>query len=391
MHNYKLLNKALQEEESRRHTSIDEINKLISTTSNWYNNINNNTIEYIKNITLSALDNDITMISKLNNYLTNSIDLEKTFALKTNKNFELFTCAKKLIDDDFINIVNNDIWSKYNLTLSDKTTFGKEGDVKGTSFLNCLQTGVFSILYSNHVVKNIADIQDLAQSNIYNVNHSPNVHTTKLPENIQHNEVDPNFINWAYFYKDEYSPTQGELMFFTLGYSFGGSRLDERYNNKEFKTEDCSSAVAKWIESIYPFSTLHMEEAFDNDCHNAECEVVTSIMAPVITAEKGDIYVFRKYDINLNPEKSDRTYSKSGHTGIVTNVYPERNCFESLSYNRDMPKIEGLGFHEECMDNYPEKKYMFFTLKNNNHDIIDDYYDIQDYLADNLITHHDEL
>jgi hypothetical protein len=246
---------------------------------------------------------------------------------------------------------------------------GFEGDVKGTSVLNCLQTGLFSILHSSKGINNITFLTELSENNIYNINLSPTIQTTQLPAAINHTTIDPQFKDWIYFYSDSLSPPQGELMYFTLGYSFGGSRDDERYWNKIFRTEDCSSAMAKWTNASLSFSTSHMEEVFDKDCHNSECAAVKAVMSPLskelASVNPGDIFIFRVYDIQADPEKINRANSKGGHTGVVTAIYSEENCFETLSYSRNMPQVEGLGYLKDCINLHPERKYMFFSLNTN--------------------------
>lgn len=70
-----------------------------------------------------------------------------TIALKTNKDKELFECAKDVILNKLSVPLAEDINVMFKMD-ADTPTFlgGKEGDVKGTSVQNCLQTAMLSIL-----------------------------------------------------------------------------------------------------------------------------------------------------------------------------------------------------------------------------------------------------
>jgi len=351
-----ILRTATQEMEDRAINSVMYTNFLLDTTIDYIAKSAKG-LEDIKNTTITALNHDIEMINKLNNYISSNSEVKAkaTWPLKTNKNLELYNCAKDIIEQELDLIADDTYWDKYPVNALTPTILGGNAtlDYKGTSLMNCFNTALFTILYSNTGANSIQKLKLAFTNSTTEIDiSSPNIHSTKLPENINHAEVDPKFKNWIYFYQDELSPNQGELLSFTLGYSFGGSREDSRYHQTKYlKPEDCSSSVAKWVGSYLPFSTADMEQLFKGDCNGDYCEAAKEVLRPITdgfkSVEKGDIYAFR-------------TSTGGGHTGIVTDVYTEKNCFESHSYSRDMPKIEGLGYREECPEQYANRNYMFF-------------------------------
>lgn len=131
-----------------------------------------------------------------------------------------------------------------------------------------------------------------------------------------------------------------------------------------------------------------LEELFYDECTSLECFAAKEVLSPISTelrsVSAGDISIFRVYDIEFDDIESD-TYkinrlntSKWGHAGIITDIYLNESCFEWLSYNRDVTKIEGLGLAKQCLNNYKDRKYMFFSL-NNNHNYDYDINNIEVY------------
>ena len=228
-----------------------------------------------------------------------------------------------------------------------KTWLGvHNNDHKGTSAMNCVQASLYVTLTE------LGATQDIKDAKIYDVITSPLVKTTALPAGAIQQPLYRNFTQSIFFYKDSLSPEQGELMFFNLGYSFGGSRADSRYHDKEFRTEDCSSCVAKWTDSKHPFITSTMKLLVqdkksclqDTWCNYANTKFYSKGTSLNDNILPGDIYVFQK----------------GGHMGIVAGII-NSTCFESLTYSRVIPKQEGLGHDIECLTT---RDYFFFGHMN---------------------------
>ncbi len=334
-----ILKIAIQEEENRRKSSYQELKKLelLVKTKNLHPDI----IDTIKQI----IELDIGIITNSNNQIKQYTD--STFALKTNKLLEILECTKEILshETDSILAISGILLDFYPIEQHSRTilegTIGEIGEIInnfGTSKPNCIQNTYITILRKVSEANSILDIKELASNDIYQVNHSPNIQTAKFPENFNYTD----YSNWFYYYSDELSPKQGELLLPNLGYAFGGSREDSRYFNKQFRTEDCSSSLAKWLGAQHAFSTAnminwHVNYFSDNDNatnHGEYYESAKNTLTPInatITKNisyipKGAVFAFR------------------GHTGLITNIYPEFSIIETLSYSRDMYKTEGFGY-----------------------------------------------
>lgn len=347
----KILEKARHEEEARRKTSYAELTKLadivkaqgfieeIAPATNYRKDVIKSILPTVK----ALLKTDQETIAKLNEEI-------KVFnphpALKFNKLTEIFKCTEEIIDNDLYEALEGTLLSRYPIDQNSKTILYGAKDANeniinysGTSKPNCIQNTYLLVLRALTDAKTIQDIQKLHDSRIYEVENSPNIQTTKLPDNFNNSA----YKSWFYFYQDEESPTQGELLVPHLGYAFGGSRADSRYKDKIFKSEDCSSAVAKWLGATEPFITTSMKAVHENssECDNF-CKSAKAVLTPVVDKETGYIFFF------------------PGHTGVVTNVYPNEELFETLSYSRDMTNVEGLGYKNYS---YTEKAFLFFQEK----------------------------
>ncbi|MFN7039434.1 MAG: hypothetical protein ACK4OM_07735 [Alphaproteobacteria bacterium] len=356
-----ILNYAINEELQRRVQTIKEINilsKIIQNKVGFYENE-----QLLKDKAIAAIEHDIYLSNKLKKYLEHHELADELYVYTTNKLIEAFSGAKKLIENDFYELISDSFSDKYLLDPYEIIRFEtNSNNVMGTSMPNFIQLALFTILSVAGNYNNFSEVTELTENNIYNFNYSPNIQTSAIFKQINDFELEQGIKNWIYYLDDgNHIPS---LAVFNLGYFYGGSRDNSQYKNKYFRMEDCSSSIAKWLNSDVEFSTIHMEEVFDGDIENSFAQEASKFLMPIKDRLPiaGDIFTYRKYNIEKDPGKLDRANSMSGHTGIVANYYEKENkhYFEHLSYNRDIPKIEGLGYKIECIENFPEKKYMFF-------------------------------
>ncbi len=368
MPNKSILNIAREELINRKLLSINEVKQTIILTKTLLKNSNINHYD-IFSATLQDLNTDIHTSLQLNDYIFSfSNELAPlTYPLKYNKNFELlsgtFEFCKNythyLFSDELINDLENEKYS------ADRILF------KGfDSYLNYIKIFYFTILHL--ILKNqLKPI--LFENNILNISFSPNIQTTLLPKNLNLDKIYFKLKNWKYFYQDKFSPIQGELLYFTNGYAFGGSNEDERFASKKFRAEDCLTSILKWIgaekdlapNKLSEFSTLDIEKFYDsyNSQKKSEFHVILSnYITPIYNfndVKVGDIFAYREYDIQNDPIKLNYKYSLGGHIGIISKIV-DTHSFENISYSRKIPKIEGLVFSLESTKMHPHKKYMFF-------------------------------
>ncbi len=336
-----LIDVAQREEEVRRLSSHKEFEQLFNITKNAIEAYSG---ENLREEVLRKLSQDRELIKKTTDEwkaLTGA-----NFPFKTNKNAEIIDCAYSIVEEHSIITDWSYLQSHFPMKVETRTFLGgRDGDLKGTSCLNCLQVSLFSTLSLIEGAANIQKITALSSANIYDVKTSPLVQTTKLPVGVENTKSYDEFKSSSYFYQDSLSPKQGEMLFFTLGYSFGGSRADTRYKDKELRAEDCSSAIAKWVHATVPFATTHMKNAYKGNCQqdtycNAAAETLDPIKGNFSVVKEGDIYAFEH----------------GGHTGVVVDKIND-TCFVSLSYSRDVPNVEGFGYGTDCIDN---RSYLFF-------------------------------
>lgn len=298
---------------------------------------------------------------------------ESSFAFRTNKLKELFSCSenilnryglKQLLEKPLLGKLEEQNYEGFSFETSNKLS---------TSFLNCVQNvylNGLSLFYNNDnfTVKELR--KEISE---YDIETSAVIQTTKLPTNyIPTNYTLSNgkiidITNWFYYYKDDRSPFQGELVVPNLGYQFGGSRADERYDNKEFKSHDCSSYISSLLGFKQALSTADYELILLKK--NADYNTKNISLFPVNNFNEiipGDFFVTRTYDIKNNPAKDNPVFSRGGHIGIISKIVNqaekfEDSVFETLSYNRDMPHQEGFIYENVSFSNANVKYYFFRT------------------------------
>ena len=189
-----------------------------------------------------------------------------------------------------------------------------------TSMPNYLQTLMLETLA---VIRNvpITQIPDLQQEKIYDINYSPNIQWVKAANNNTLSSATESEWRWC-----DSSKGYNELIVPALGYYFGGSRYDVNYKDKQFKQEDCSSALGKWlglpVESITTFSTRSFI-SLDNE--------LKSILKPI-----GE---------DRDPKTGD-VFWYQGHCGVVTCYEDKESAISVLSCNRFMPFFEGFVYQK---------------------------------------------
>ena len=376
-----LLNIAKNEEKKRREVTVEEVLSLFKILQKMLKNINTASFLQIKKHTLNNIREDIIKTAELNQLIKNKADISQnaTYPLKTNKNIEGLFGAEFIIKTYFDILTTNDIWQYFPIVLESETILNcdEDSDIKGNSRLNFLQIAFVSILYVILNNDKIALLNLFYEESIYDINSSPNLQGTALLKEVMTN-LSFDIDQWMYFYQDKKSPSFGELLYFHIGYAFGGSAGDLRYKSKEFRAEDCFTSIIRWlsaeenftVKELQEISTLDVEKYYDA-CYSGKKTVYSHLLTKMFepigntlsNVKEGDIFAYRTYDILNSPFKSDYKYSlnEKGHIGVVTEVNKLTGFFQTLSYSRDIPKKEGFGFEKESIYN-PYKKYMFFKI-----------------------------
>ncbi|RST62524.1 hypothetical protein [Candidatus Aquarickettsia rohweri] len=357
---------------SRKTSSIDEVLKIIYLTKKLLKKSNINFYDIFEQV-IRELHQDIVKTIELNEYIYNYSNklAPLTYPLKYNKNFELLAGALEFCKNYTHYIFSDELVSDLE---DEKKSFTRILFKGLDSYLNYIKIFYYSIL--NLVLKK--DLFAFCNENkVLNLDYSANIQSTILPKNLDVDKLNFNIFEWKYFYKDEFSPSQGELLYFTNGYTFGGSSENVRYKLKKFRDEDCLTSILKWIgaeedfdPTILPsFSTLDIEKYFDSYNNSQKSkfqDILSKYMIPISNfseAKVGDIFAYREYDIQSEPLKRNYKHSISGHIGVISEIVNSVS-FENISYSRHIPEVEGLVSSLENLKSYPHKKYMFFGLKN---------------------------
>ncbi|MFQ3307336.1 MAG: hypothetical protein ACI8ZF_000584 [Candidatus Midichloriaceae bacterium] len=370
-----LYKRVLQEASTRKIKNIEEVINLITTSKNI---IKKKNISYQTIYTQAKKDilDDIKKTLQINHHIgvakQNGESVNE--ALLYNKNFELLSGTYEFIDNYTYYLSSNKLIDDLNKeAISIDRNIFKNFD----SYLNYIKIFYFSILYIVFNYNNKELFEFLNNNKLFDVNISPNIQSTLLPQNFINLDLEFNILEWKYFYKDNLSPAQGELLYFTNGYSFGGSNQDIRYREKNLRSEDCMTSILKWIdaekdfsnEELAEFSTLDLEKFYDtyNSVQKSKYyKILHNYLLPIKSFQEvsiGDIFAYREYDIQQNPDKTNHQHSLAGHTGVITSIDTDMKDFIHLSYSRHIPMEEGLIYTKENMKEYPQKKYFFFKYK----------------------------
>lgn len=357
---------------NRKTSSIDEVLKIIYLTKKLLKKSNINFYDIFDQVERD-LHQDIVNTIELNKYIFNYSNklAPLTYPLKCNKNFELLSGTLELCKNYTHYIFSNELVSDLE---NEKKSFERILFQGFDAYLNYIKIFYYSIL--NLVLKKETFLF-CNENKILNLDFSANIQSTVLPRNLDVNKFNFNILEWKYFYKDEFSPNQGELLYFTNGYAFGGSSEDIRYKLKKFRDEDCLTSILKWVDaekdfdvSILPsFSTLDIEKYFDgynNSQKSKFHDILSKYLIPMddfSEAKVGDIFAYREYDIQSEPLKRNYKHSISGHIGVISKIV-NNFSFENISYARHIPEIEGLVSSLENLKSNTHKKYMFFRLSN---------------------------
>ena len=349
-----ILNKVKYEEENLRARGVDSIIYLLNEVKVLTDNIDK---ENLKKQVTRAMEKDLTFFENLGELLKANIMQNITHSLFFNKMQGVIKCGLEVINnsDKLIYEENHiDQLIKYHKD----NAFN--ADILGNYQLNCINAVLISTYYN--IASKSKYMQLILENDQYSVFNNPYIQTTRIPIDIKNYVFIEEGNQWII---ENPQLQQKELIYLHLGFSFGGSRMDSQYLYKNGRADDCTSSLARWLNIKNDISTRDLEIYYDNDrCETAICAELKEIIAPKASVkffEIGDIYLHRTYNIEKDPDKSDKSYSLSGHTGVITQKYNE-TCFQYISYNRDVGKFDGLVYEDKCFFAEEKKKYMVFEI-----------------------------
>jgi hypothetical protein len=372
-----LSQKALWQQQDYYFHVYEEQNALLAQNAYLYANVKNNIdISSLQLNAIERIDRDVHYIQQLNKELNAYPEETFTWSLITNKMELVLSGAKELVLDDtsFAQILEGQIPFGFDNSPPSIVAVGDTSGIYGNSKLSYLSGAIVEVHLS--LLADDSQIQDIQLENYpCGIDHSAITHVTPIPETIELDAIAPSFTeNFSFFFSDELTP-QG-LAFVHSGYAFGGHRFEERYpDGKDLGPEDCSSWIAKIIDSDVSFSTIDQlftyrmalpEETrgfIDPKWLTSEYAKTMETLSPVLVEDPltdihpGQVFAFRTFDTEDHLGEG-----LSGHTGLVLGVR-ENGDVVTMNYRRNMPEFEGFGLSEFSWKSTDKREMMFFDVK----------------------------
>ena len=326
---------------------------------------------------LNHIDKDLIYLEKLNQAVSNYAapgEYGLTWSLATNKMNLILSGAREIISDNAqLEMLLNGhlpVTNGYDNAPSYIVTCNDLNGLFGNSQLTYLSAAMLTI--------HLTLLGDNSHLPAAWIDQSAITHVTPIPEKISLDQLDPNFkTHFSYFYSDEYTP-QG-LAFVHSGYAFGGQRDEDRYQpaGKLYGPEDCSSWLAKIVQSDISFSTIDMLYAFrmaqpesergyiDQNWLQSDYAQITHFITPVFIndinqdIQPGLIWVARKFEDNVDHQSSS---GKSGHTALVLGLEDNGEEVLTIGYHRNMPEMEGFGLRSFPAVADTNTEVMYFSI-----------------------------
>lgn len=370
MQNKHPLQIASQEERDRSLLVAEEITTLHAIVQNAIKQAGYTeaTINALQEKVMAELTLCSTNTHLLMKHLNEHCASEISFALGSNKNIITFDGAKDIVSTHMLALAFSPLSDTFKMDPNIPTMLGgRDGDIMGTYTPNFLQTALLTMLYVAKDAKSIDELTVLHENNIYQVATSPTLQTVELPGSFKIEGL-PVIKDWFYNYNCE-------LLVPTVGYAYGGSRKEIKYDDKAFKNEDCSSFVAKCV-GLDPrvTSTWHLKQAYAGTSLSDTGHILKALM-PLKNNEiimPGDIFV------------------RGGHTGFVCKIseMDGKLIQKELSYNRSLPAInyegdkptythtstvemEGLGYSYNPVESAGNMYFRLLVAENNISQVLD--------------------
>ncbi len=331
----KLLELSIKEENLRKNQIINEIWTTLEAVSEETADMEPSQFQVIVKTAITDALEGIRVHTNFMNLLTNnpSASSEASFPCKTNKPSIVLAGAIEYLNEFQNNLVDSSKIQDCLIEARNSRTIFPQSNLEfsaisycdsfkpGTSHPLFFQTSLLLLLGQ---IKTNASITELLSNNDHHITYDPMINAT-----IQ--GVHCPVITGQLLVTGSSLWHSGSIVWTpTLGYSYGGSRKDNIYDDKFYKNEDCSSAVAKWIGyNDKEFSTWHLKNYLAKT--DSKC------------ADDHDCLKIAEKLVHVNDPQPGSIFLVGSHTGVVTGVY-EDGIIETLSYNRDMPQFEGLGY-----------------------------------------------
>ncbi|MDR1475189.1 MAG: hypothetical protein LBI30_01550 [Holosporales bacterium] len=324
---------------------------------------------------------DLAIINELNKCLeaTKHNDNDRALYLcKENKLYSVIASSADIINNHFDSLIQGKMpigfkKSLYEITIleTDKGDKILTGSFKSTCLKGVIITMLVELMGSE---ANAADIGIPSRDGIEWADYSLVFHTVPIATRLTKTEVYPTMRNFTYFYKDKFSPLQGELGFPHSGYYSGGDY--ERCSRKTIsRPEDCSSWVSKILGAKCDITTYGLMQFFRIKAQSGmfdkawsskrEFKCLDTMLEPVQTfnikedVQPGDILCIRRgKKQKVNREIS---YGDSGHMAVA--LFATDTYILALACTRDAPLMEGIGIQKINLEDEEDSDVMLLRRR----------------------------
>lgn len=386
-----ILQKAFEQEKNLRKRTANELEALCLAQKKAATKTE---IEFkrVKEATAQTLQRDAELISKLDTALLSyetgvtaetaryPLKLNKMSIATVGKGIKGHKGAKGMVEEHFPALYAGDAPEGYSfdyhptaVTLFDGNlnTTNIFGNSKGTFYKTAALTTYLSTIGKTK----LTEISLLPTESGPWVERSAMVHHTPIPSTLNLLKLDTRFAQCTYTHNNQF-------YYVHSGYAFGGGRDGSK---NPWAPEDCSSWIAKITGCSIGYSTADQlclyrfklktdivsptwyKSPEFNSMQNLYDAVnsVDAVKDPskIQAGQTAYIYAHRNFDISKDKSKTE--LGTGGHTGLVLGMCSDakESSLAVLSYNRDMPGVEGFGVNFFPLFPEPEnKKVMLFSL-----------------------------
>ena len=326
--NRKIAQKQTDYFDARKDEQLNEMNELIKLTSNAIQRYSNEDKTILKKKVSQNLDDDILKIKQLNKQIKKDEDPHQFYS---NKLLDLLVQSKKYMDLNWNSIDEGD---------SVKLLNNSNGiSWYGTSMLNYMQTTMLEILSVIHEER-VCDLKCLKNTKIYQLKTSPNIQSIYVTQTnacdddkIKKNEI---IKDWRWSTEDtsqiENDFKTLKLVTPSLGFAWGGSRFDNEFKEKYFKSHDASSFVGGFLNFEY-LSTELLRRYLGLLGSNDDFHVELGLQG---------LKNILKWQKDLEFPEAGHVFLKNVYCGFVIEVDRENRRITVIGFNRWMPFIEGF-------------------------------------------------
>ncbi|MDR1365880.1 MAG: hypothetical protein LBJ03_02185 [Holosporales bacterium] len=373
-----ILSKAFAAEEQHRISTLEELDFLLRTLKERFV-LSNISKSDFKQRVYKRLDRDLAITNDLNRCLEMVSGNDRALYLcKENKLYSVISSAYNIIQNHFDTLIQGKLpigfkKSFYNITTleTDKGSRIITGSFKTTCLKGVIITMLVELAGSE---ANASDLALPARSGEQWADYSWIFHTIPVAKSLVKTDVYPKLRSFTYFYKDDNSPSQGELGFPHSGYYSGGG-YERGGRDTPSRPEDCSSWVSKILGTKHDITTFGLMQFFRIKSHcgladkswvgKPEFQHISNVLEPINAAnlkediKPGDVLCIRR--AKQGRVNRYTNYGDSGHMAVA--LFATDTHLLVLACTRDAPFMEGIGLQKISLQTEENSDLMFLRYK----------------------------